>query len=225
MTGRIRRLLADEAALHAALRPVLPQAALDRRLFDRASDLARDWPQLGVAEIRQMLLRLLTRVSLHADRVDLHVRRDGLAGLLAAESKSISLDPAASMAKANTLILSVHASLRRAGREVAMVIGADPTTAPVSDPAMMRLILRARSMWEKLQRSEVAGLGELAAQEGLSGSYASRLIRLAFLAPDILQAIMDARQPAGLSAAALLQECRRGLPLDWQQQREALGFR
>jgi site-specific DNA recombinase len=225
VTSRIRRLLADEAALHAALRPALPQAALGRRLLDRASRLAREWPQLGAAEVRRMLLAILTRVSLHTDRIDLHVQLDGVAALLAADSKSTSLDAANPTKEATPLILSVQASLRRAGREVAMVIGADPATEPVADPAMMRLMLRARSMWEKLQRSEVAGLGELAAQEGLSGSYASRLIRLAFLAPDILRAIMDGRQPAGLSAAALLQECRRGLPLDWQQQREALGFR
>lgn len=96
---------------------------------------------------------------------------------------------------------------------------------PTADPTMMRLILRARSMWEKVQRGEVAGPGDLAMQEGVSGSYASRLIRLAFLAPDILTAIMDGRQPAELSAAALMQECRRGLPLDWQKQRDALGFR
>lgn len=74
-------------------------------------------------------------------------------------------------------------------------------------------------------RHGIAGLGELAAQEGVSGSYASRLVRLAFLAPDIPAAIMDGRRPAELSAAALLQECRSGLPVDWQQQRNALGFR
>ena len=106
-----------------------------------------------------------------------------------------------------------------------MVLGADPAGTPTADPAMMRLILRARLMWERVRRGEVAGLGELATQEGVSGSYASRLVRLAFLAPDILIAIVNGRHPAGLSAAGLLQECRRGLPLDWQHQRDALGFR
>ena len=104
-----------------------------------------------------------------------------------------------------------------------MVIGADPTAKPTADPAMLRLILRARDMWSQVQRGEVAGLGDLAAQEGVSGSYATRVIRLAFLAPDVLAAIIDGRQPADLTAARLLQECRRGLPLDWQQQRDALG--
>lgn len=57
-----------------------------------------------------------------------------------------------------------------------MVLGADPDVARSADPAMMRLILRARSMWGKVQRGEVAGPGELATQEDVSGSYASRLI-------------------------------------------------
>jgi hypothetical protein len=70
----------------------------------------------------------------------------------------------------------------------------------------------------------VAGLGELAIQEGVSGSYASRIIRLAFLAPDMLSAIMEGRQPKDLTAIRLLQECCRGLPVDWQQQRSVLGF-
>jgi hypothetical protein len=127
-------------------------------------------------------------------------------------------------AAGSPLILSVPASQRRAGKELAMVLGTEPFAMPAADPAMLRLILRARALWSKVQRGEVAGLGELATQEGVSGSYATRLVRLAFLAPDILTAIMEGRHPAGLTAARLLQECRRGLPLEWHQQRIALGF-
>ena len=58
----------------------------------------------------------------------------------------------------------------------------------------------------------------------MSGSYATRLVRLAFLAPDLLAAIIDGRQPQGLTATGLLKECQRGLPLDWRQQRILLGF-
>lgn len=222
---RIRRFLADEAALHAALQPFVPEAAGRRRLLDRASRLARDWPKLSATEVRQMLLGMLSRVSIHADRIDLHVQPDRLPQLLTGGPEAVLLDATTRNVETSSLVLSVQASLRRAGKEIAMVLGADPAAAPTADPAMMRLILRARAMWEKVQRGEVAGLGELATQEGVSGSYASRLIRLAFLAPDVLSAVMNGRQPVELSAAGLLQECRRGLPLDWQQQREALGFR
>jgi DNA invertase Pin-like site-specific DNA recombinase len=223
--GRLRRFLADEAALHAALQSIVLGAARRRGLMDRAARLARDWPRLSASEVRRMLLGLLSRVSLHADRIDLHVRSDRLPLLLTDRPVAGPPEVMPGNAEGPSLVLTVQASLRRAGKEIAMVLGADPAAAPTADPAMMRLILRARAMWEKVQRGEVAGLGELATREGVSGSYASCLIRLAFLAPDILGAIMDGRQPAELSAAALLQECRRGLPFDWQQQRDALGFR
>jgi hypothetical protein len=57
----------------------------------------------------------------------------------------------------------------------------------------------------------------------MSGSYATRPVRLASLAPDLLGAILDGRQPEGLTVARLLQECRRGLPPDWREQRALLG--
>lgn len=223
--GRVRRFLADEAALHAALRSAVPNAAGRCRLLDRASRLAQDWSKMSATEVRQMLLGMLSRVCIHADRIDLYVRSDRLPKLLTDGPVTAPLDATAGKVEAASLVLSVQASLRRAGKEIAMVLGADPAVARSTDPAMMRLILRARSMWGKVQRGEVAGLGELATQEDVSGSYASRLIRLAFLAPDVLSAIMIGRHPAELSAASLLQECRRGLPVSWEQQREALGFR
>ncbi len=50
----------------------------------------------------------------------------------------------------------------------------------------------------------------------------SRLIRLAFLSPEITEAILDGRQPLGLTAAKLMQVSR--LPLEWRAQRQALDF-
>ncbi len=51
---------------------------------------------------------------------------------------------------------------------------------------------------------------------------ATRVLHLAYLAPDIVTAILDGRQPAGLSARRLLTGLR--LPLDWTEQRQVLGF-
>jgi len=48
------------------------------------------------------------------------------------------------------------------------------------------------------------------------------MLRMAYLAPDITEAILDGRQPTGLNAKRLLHGFP--LPLDWQGQRRALGF-
>jgi hypothetical protein len=49
----------------------------------------------------------------------------------------------------------------------------------------------------------------------------SRLIRLNYLAPDIVTAILDGTQPATLNRDALL---KANLPMDWSLQRKLLGF-
>jgi hypothetical protein len=56
----------------------------------------------------------------------------------------------------------------------------------------------------------------------VSRSYFTRLVRLSYLAPDITQAILDGRQPSGLTADKLLAHSR--LPLAWHEQRNLLGF-
>ena len=56
----------------------------------------------------------------------------------------------------------------------------------------------------------------------MSPSYFTRLVRFSYLAPDIIQAILDGRQPRDLTADKLLALSR--LPLTWHEQRRVLGF-
>ena len=59
-------------------------------------------------------------------------------------------------------------------------------------------------------------------QQNVPASEISRLLPLAFLAPDIVEAIMAGRQPPELTARHLKRF--DNLPLDWDHQRKALGF-
>jgi len=61
----------------------------------------------------------------------------------------------------------------------------------------------------------------IAAREGLAARYVGRLIRLAFLAPEIVESIVEGRQPITLTAEALTR--RIELPLSWCSQRTALN--
>ncbi len=89
------------------------------------------------------------------------------------------------------------------------------------DPALIKLIVKAHRLHEMLMSQDL-GIGDIAASQGVHRSYVSRLIRLVFLSPEITEAILDGRQPLGLTAARLMQVSR--LPLDWRAQRQALGF-
>jgi hypothetical protein len=61
---------------------------------------------------------------------------------------------------------------------------------------------------------------EIANAYGISGQHVARLLPLAWLAPDIVEAILDGRQPKALTVKRLLAK----LPMDWADQRRALGF-
>jgi len=59
-----------------------------------------------------------------------------------------------------------------------------------------------------------------AVQRNPPGEYLRRVLGCAFLAPDILEAMLDGHQPANLT----LKKLTRRLPLDWAEQRIQLGF-
>ena len=99
--------------------------------------------------------------------------------------------------------------------------------APASpNPSLIKLIVRAHLFHSKLMRQGRGRCrdryGQLAKTEDLNRSYFSRVLRLAYLAPDITRAILEGRQPQGLTAARLTDDSY--LPLAWPQQRRALGF-
>jgi hypothetical protein len=104
---------------------------------------------------------------------------------------------------------------------MALLVGST-IAADRSDPSLVRLIAKAWALREALVRSKAPSLTAFAAQQGISPSYVTRLVRLTWLAPDIMEAILDGRQPANVTASRLMRDTR--IPRDWQQQREALEF-
>jgi hypothetical protein len=100
--------------------------------------------------------------------------------------------------------------------------GTDPFAAAKPDARLIRLLLKARRFNATLVHGEGVPFAALAQREGVSGSYFTRLVRLSYLAPDIIQAVLDGRQPPDLTAEKLLEHSR--LPLAWHAQRIVLGF-
>ena len=78
--------------------------------------------------------------------------------------------------------------------------------------------MRAHRWKGLLEQSKYRSAGELAEAEGVTRSFVNRLLRLTLLAPDIVEAILDGRQPKGLQWADFTQ----ALPSDWEEQRKRL---
>lgn len=73
------------------------------------------------------------------------------------------------------------------------------TPPPGQDPRVLRAIGRAWGWRHRPERGEVTTIADLAAEEGLSDRYVSRLLRLAWLAPDVLERLVVRREPCAIS--------------------------
>jgi site-specific DNA recombinase len=88
------------------------------------------------------------------------------------------------------------------------------------DPRQTGEILRARRWLEAPSSGNAPTIAELAKAEEASASYVSLKISLAFLAPDIVEAIIDGSQPVSLTRERLKKACP--LPASWDEQRALL---
>jgi len=104
-----------------------------------------------------------------------------------------------------------------------MVIdGTDPFATTKPDARLVKLLIKAGRFNAALLDSDGVPFAAVAKREGVTPSYFTRIVRLSYLAPDIIQAILDGRQPRDLTADKLVAHSR--LPLAWHDQRTALGF-
>ena len=120
--------------------------------------------------------------------------------------------------------ITVHVPLniqRRGGRKVviapdgSVLPAARPSLVPpTADPVLVKALARAFRWKRMLDEERYASVRELADGKGVKPSYAAGMLRLTLLAPDIVQAVLDGRQPEGVTLAGLMAE----VPAIWAEQ-------
>ncbi len=138
---------------------------------------------------------LCRRITVHRERVDIEISGRGLRAFL----QRMPTEAAAAVEPDHPLLLSFPTRLCRIGQGKRLVIDAAPKPGMPGrpDPKLIKLLLRAHHLKEKL-------------------------LRLTFLAPDITRAILEGRQPGSFTAQKLV--TYSALPFAWPEQRQALGF-
>jgi hypothetical protein len=118
----------------------------------------------------------------------------------------------------DTLTIRIPIRLqRRGGRKLIMLPEgvAAPVRNPSRDETLIKALVRAHRWRRRIEHGQAKSITDLADQEGLMVAYVCRLLPLTCLAPDIVEAILDGRQPKGLRLAELLGNG----PLVWEEQR------
>jgi hypothetical protein len=98
---------------------------------------------------------------------------------------------------------------------------AAPARKPSRDETLVKALVRAHRWRRRIESGQARSVTDLGEQEGVTDAYVCRLLPLTCLAPDIVEAILDGRQPKGLRLAQLLGNG----PVAWEQQRMSWGIR
>jgi len=118
--------------------------------------------------------------------------------------------------------LTIPTKLQRKGLAIKLVLNTPNAPSGKPDPKMIRLVERAHQLAMQFISGKVQTVQELAKAEGVTPSYITRLLPIGFLAPPILQAIAQGKQPINLTVQKLL--TTGNLPLAWTDQAKLLGF-
>jgi site-specific DNA recombinase len=114
---------------------------------------------------------------------------------------------------------SLPAPRPRARKEIIVPGGPERKPRRVNH-ALVLAFARAKTWMQDLRDGKYADTMEIARRFNLSDPYVRRVLRFGYLAPDIVEAIVEGRQPRALTVKRLLQ----GIPCVWADQRAAFGF-
>jgi site-specific DNA recombinase len=101
-----------------------------------------------------------------------------------------------------SIVLTSEVRLTRSGRAMRLIHDTGAAIGSTPDRSLTRLVAQAQWYCKELKDGEL-DIGSLAAREGITASYVTRVLRLAFLAPPVVDAILAGKQRAGIDAAAL----------------------
>jgi site-specific DNA recombinase len=185
-----------------------------RTILDRAARAAAalsDSPG-GRAKVVQ---RLVEKVMVDEKTMIIKVRRGPLLGGDVPSSASEDASDSA-------IELTAAVAFKRRGVETKLVLPgrAQRKHSSRCDPALIKAIARGRTWFEELATGRARSLQELAKRDGITRRYIRRLVCLAFLSPELVEAILRGRQPVELTATRLTE---LDLPLDWTEQHRLLA--
>ncbi|WP_428334200.1 recombinase family protein [Novosphingobium sp.] len=175
-------------------------------IADRAARLAG----MVKAKDRDVIRGLILTVRVQERQIEIDLAAHSIADHL-----KLSLGAKAKQ----SVIVTIDTQLKRTGRAVRLIQGDGAVAISRAEASSIKLLLKARQWWEILRQGEL-DVTMLAAREGVNDSYMTRVLRLAFLAPSVVDGILSGKVRAGIDAAALV--ATAAVNLRWAQQTQDL---
>lgn len=163
------------------------------------------------AHKRRIVSQVTGAVQVFNDRVLIKISASGMASLFKQE-----LNP-----DAEPPVLTVSVTKLRQGKTTKLVLRTDDGVAAEPDRTLLKLLREAHEAKVAMMQSPNISISQYAIHKRMCRHRLAKLIRLSWLAPDIVTKIVEGKHPATLTAKSLLQA---NLPIDWHAQKHLLGF-
>ncbi len=186
-------------------------AASVKRAMQRAQTLTKELRSRRIEGQRALIRQLIRNVVIVEDKLLIKVDWAALCEVLGLPVQ---------IADDDILTLEATAKLTRSGRAIRMVQQDGRLIKPTIDLTLVRQIAKARNWWQQLQQERGLTVTGIAENENVTQSYVTRILRLAFLSPDVLKSIMTGKQPVWVDVGAL--STGTAISLDWDQQKRVL---
>ena len=225
VTERVVRFLRSDADLLDKLGLDGQTPAKLREQLIRAKKLADKFSSLPSDDLRDLLSSFLRRVVVGEEQIQVMIDRNALYQLLRNGGKAIASNLKEGRKPAcpgDLICLSIEARIKQYAGVVHLVVPPNPTATSASrtNPALLKALARAHSWYASVLEGNALDQRALARHAGLTERYVGKVFPCAFLAPDIVESILQGRQPDDLTFARLCTD----IPLSWTEQRRQFGF-
>ncbi|MBF0339499.1 MAG: hypothetical protein HQL95_00880 [Magnetococcales bacterium] len=118
------------------------------------------------------------------------------------------------------IVVTIPMVVKKRGGRKLIIAPPGMEMAPPRDETLARSVAKAHKWLKMLESGQFPSIRALAEQEKVGESYMAKVLRLTLLAPDIVTAIIDGRQPDVLTWRELM----KPFPMLWHEQRERWGI-
>ena len=224
VTERLQAFLRSDAQVFDELSATSESPAVLHQLVAGAKKLTARLSSLPADHLRDLLTCILERVIIQENSIQVTIRKSDLRELLEHGDQLIATSLVGLRKRkeqTELLCLTIEAKRKRYGGEIHLVVPPN-SNVPVRHPrpALIKAVARGHAWYEKVLEGKVADMRSLARETGLTPHYVRNVFACAFLAPDIVEAILEGRQPLTLKFEHLY----KNIPLSWAEQRRQFGF-
>ena len=180
---------------------------------ERAKQLGQDWSTLEISKQHEFVGNILRRVTIGHAAVRIEIDKTKVLATLLARKPEVLCLPQRD--KPEILELVSDFQVLHRGAEIRVI-------APKNDSyfrgncvtSLVKAVARAHNWYERIVAGEIATIGQLSQQLGLSKRYVRRILQCANLSPQITEALLAGTHRPNL----MLKEILRGVPLNWREQ-------